>query len=234
MRAARVDANHTAVVSALRAAGCLVESKKQIAAKKNLEAANAANKKKHLFGEWECAECGCKKPATVHQKRQTYCSKECMSSGYKKRMVGETNPHYSNADHRICTVCRKDFKSYQARKYCSIACRDTVESVFLRGGARKDKNHDEIVSYFEAGGAQVIDLSKALYGIPDIAVMFDGTLSMVEIKNPKTKYGLSKAQVAWAKKFKGFPVYVVRTKTDVENFLSGNIQLVELAHKEVA
>lgn len=75
------------------------------------------------FGIWSCAECGKTAPATVHQLRQTYCSKECMARGYSKRMVGASNPNFRAAGKCTCAQCGAGFVSLQMRpKFCSRAC----------------------------------------------------------------------------------------------------------------
>lgn len=90
---------------------------------KNLILADAANKVRHNFGVWKCAQCDTEKAATVHQLRKTYCSKECMAIAYSSRMAGAVNPHYSNAGERICTHCGGRYKSYnKTRKFCTRAC----------------------------------------------------------------------------------------------------------------
>lgn len=72
---------------------------------------------------WHCAECGIEKPGTAHQRRQTYCSRECMAKGYAKRLTGEANPNYSGAAKRLCERCGGSYESHQpTRKFCSSAC----------------------------------------------------------------------------------------------------------------
>lgn len=58
-----------------------------------------------------------------HYNRSTYCSRQCMAADYKTRLQGVNNPHYSAASKRICTVCGKEYQSYnKTRKYCSWHC----------------------------------------------------------------------------------------------------------------
>jgi endogenous inhibitor of DNA gyrase (YacG/DUF329 family) len=67
-----------------------------------------------------CTQCG----KTLKAKQKAYCSRGCMAEGYKTRMVGEDNPHYSNASLRICAVCGKEYHHYaKNRKYCSDRCK---------------------------------------------------------------------------------------------------------------
>lgn len=85
--------------------------------------ANQANAARRNFGTWKCATCAVEKPATVHQMRKTYCSNQCMSVGYSTRMVGASNPHFSDAGARVCAQCGGAFHSYKKdRKFCSREC----------------------------------------------------------------------------------------------------------------
>lgn len=46
-----------------------------------------------------------------------------MSTGYRERMAGESNPYYSNAGARKCSSCGAEYASYKKdRKFCSAAC----------------------------------------------------------------------------------------------------------------
>jgi hypothetical protein len=99
------------------------EAKKQ-AALSNLDKAAAANGA-YLASlpRWSCATCGATRPATVHQRRQTYCSKSCMAAGYRARMVGEANPNHSGAGAKVCERCGDRYHSYnKARRFCSQEC----------------------------------------------------------------------------------------------------------------
>lgn len=72
---------------------------------------------------WKCATCGCEKKSTAHQRRQVYCSKECMAVGYSKRMTGEANPNHKGVGEKTCQTCAKTFHSYnKSRKFCSRSC----------------------------------------------------------------------------------------------------------------
>lgn len=202
-----------------------ISEAKRRAAIENARKGTAANMAK-VTGTWACAQCGKLERATVHQMRKTYCSKECMSEGYKVRMRGHENPNFRNASVRSCKVCEKEFHSYQKdRIYCGLSCRDT-EAYQLRTNAKKDANHNEIVALLEAGGAVVKDMSKALFGVPDLLVWHHERWNLVEIKNPNTQYGkkgLNKTQKKWANDWQGGPVYIVRTGADVDKFLSGEL-----------
>ena len=70
-----------------------------------------------------CPVCGCTfrvKPS--HYAKKTYCSKKCMGEHYKIRLKGEQNPNYSGAGKKACKQCGKEFTSYFARDFCSVAC----------------------------------------------------------------------------------------------------------------
>lgn len=83
--------------------------------------------------KWRCAQCGDERPATNHQQRKVYCSKECMAVGYSIRLAGPSNPNYSRAGNRVCLTCGTWFQSYSAsRKYCSRSCYTKSESCIER------------------------------------------------------------------------------------------------------
>ena len=228
-RAARIDAMQEEVLIYGKD-GRLFTERKRNASLRNLELAAAANKARHQFGEWHCATCGKSAPATVHQMRKTYCSKECMAVGYRERMRGSANPNFKNAGFHECLYCKKVFHRHNPNsKYCGMACRDQ-EAFHLRTNAKKDANHKEIVAALEAGGASVIDTSRALFGVPDLIVGYKLTTFLVEVKNPKTTYGrkgLNKMQKSWAKESNGAPVYILRTIEDVKKFLDGKLDEID-------
>lgn len=203
--------------------------KKRAASMRALEIANEKNRQK-VFGIWRCKTCQKERRATVHQMRHTYCSKDCMSKDYSVILAGSNNPHYSNAGRRVCEVCLIEFQSYQpGRRFCGIECRDRNNHL-LDPGTRKDANHNEIVNAFTVGGALVLDLTNTAYGVPDLAVSYGNAWHLVEIKNPRTYYGrlgLNARQRQWAENWKGGPVFVVKSLTDVENFLAFQFDLIE-------
>ena len=85
--------------------------------------------------------------------------------------------------------------------------------------ARRDSNHDAIANDFRELGCSVADLENTgVEGWPDIGVGCVGVTHLVEIKNPDTAYGragLSKSQSAFARDWRGGPIYVARTRDDV-------------------
>lgn len=176
---------------------------------------------------WRCAECGAEKPGTMHQRRQRYCSRLCMAKAYSYKLIGSSNPNFTNAGIHKCRCCGKTFKNYNKNtKFCSLSCRDK-ESQSLRTNAKKDANHHIIVDALTAGGVFVRDLSRALFGVPDLLVWHNNAWHLIEIKNPQTTYGrkgLNKSQKEWAKNWSGGPVYVIRTTNDVDLFLAGELK----------
>ncbi len=205
---------------------------KHQAALRNLEAAARANAGRLAsLGLWHCAQCGKAAPATVHQLRKTYCSKVCMAAGYAVRMRGEANPNYSNAGERFCERCGATYSSYdKGRRYCSFECYSKVENEAMRTNAKKDKNHKAMVDRLEAGGATVKDLSRAMYGVPDLLVWHMASWHLVEVKNPETSYGrrgLNKTQKTWAEEWRGGPVYILKTDADADKFLIGQFSDLE-------
>lgn len=76
-----------------------------------------------MTGIWRCAECGKEAKATVHQMRQTYCSRACMAVAFTRSMVGGANPNFRKAGQHVCAQCGSEFQSYnKGRKYCSKRC----------------------------------------------------------------------------------------------------------------
>lgn len=72
---------------------------------------------------WKCQICAKEAPATAHQKRQKYCSYDCMAKAYAKRMVGKDNPNYQQAGLKTCQSCGGQYKNYQPQsKFCSQDC----------------------------------------------------------------------------------------------------------------
>lgn len=70
----------------------------------------------------------------------------------------------------------------------------------MRKFARKDKNHAEIVTEFEAMGAVVVDLSALGNGVPDVMVCLQNVCIPVEIKDgsrPPSKRELTADQIEW-------------------------------------
>jgi hypothetical protein len=183
------------------------------------------------FEIWSCVVCKIQKPATAHQKRKKYCSKNCMAIEYKNRFKGENNANYKNSEIRICKVCQKEYKSYnKKRKYCSQDCFQAIGKDNVRFAAKKDNNHHIIVDALEKGGVVVKDTSKLMQGFPDLLVWHMKAWHLIEIKNPDTAYGkkgLSKSQKKFAENWQGGPVFIIRTSQDVEKFIIGEFDEID-------
>jgi hypothetical protein len=166
---------------------------------------------------WVCAHCGGERPATVHQMRKTYCSKACMAEAYRERLRGDANPNFRGAGVHLCPRCRKPFRSYHKRKYCSRPCYVLSVPADMRHAPRKDYNHAEIVGAIRDAGGAVIDSSAMGRGFPDLIVCTKSRLTVLaEIKNPKSGYGkqgLNKLQAKFAEVWPGV-VVVLRTVED--------------------
>jgi len=68
-----------------------------------------------------------------HFERRTYCSKECMSGGYKERMSGENNPNYKESNNKNCSFCGVIYHSHNKKRiYCTKSCAMKVNSKKLR------------------------------------------------------------------------------------------------------
>lgn len=59
-----------------------------------------------------------------HYDLKVYCSRACMSEGYRERMSGNGNPNFREASIRQCCICNAEYQSYsKTTKYCSLRCR---------------------------------------------------------------------------------------------------------------
>ncbi len=59
-------------------------------------------------------------------------------------------------------------------------------------GRKRDDNERDIILALEAAGAHVQQLDGT--GVPDLVVLFDGRLTLVEVKVPKRKDGKGKTR----------------------------------------
>src|SRR5205823_5018261 len=128
---------------------------------RNLGKATEANRRRLAsLPRWRCLLCLKESPATVHQIRKTYCSRRCMARDYQARFRGSANPHFSNADLRICVRCKRKYRSYnKSRRFCTWACYARSEPM-KSGGSRKDTNHTAITTALGKMGASVLDISE--------------------------------------------------------------------------
>ena len=88
--------------------------------------------------------------------------------------------------------------------------------------ARKDNNHDEIVSALSAM-VPVRALHAAGDGIPDGLAYIKGGWQRFDVKNPKTAYGkrgLNDRQKKWASQ-PGGPVYLIYNLEHAQDFAAG-------------
>jgi hypothetical protein len=71
-----------------------------------------------------CRQCGIRvicKPS--HLPKKTYCSKICMAQGYRRVMIGSSNPNFRDAGVKTCVRCGVSYKSYNnTRQFCSALC----------------------------------------------------------------------------------------------------------------
>lgn len=180
-----------------------------------------------------CGRCGtwfAVKPSHMHLR--AYCSRSCMAEAYRSRMRGAANPNSRNAGWKVCETCRSEFHNYnKARRYCSLRCRSRAPYNLAKlrlmskmprksyNGriSRVDGNQKEIVDALRAAGADVIDLSGVGGGVPDLIVGYGGRNFLMEVKNPKTRYGrrgLNKNQKAWWADWKGEWPMIVTTPSE--------------------
>ncbi len=89
--------------------------------------------------------------------------------------------------------------------------------------ARKvDATHGEIVDVFRAAGATVFAIQSPLAGCPDLIVGMCGRTHLVEVKKDNVlkngkrgvQTGLSDAQAAFARSWRGGPVHLVHNATE--------------------
>jgi 5-methylcytosine-specific restriction endonuclease McrA len=94
----------------------------------------------------ECPQCG--KSFTVkpsHAEKRVYCSRACLSSAFKVRLVGESNPHYKGLGTKVCKFCGEEFDCYSlTTQYCSRACRELNSKKYQKSllpRHRKSRNY---------------------------------------------------------------------------------------------
>ena len=92
----------------------------------------------------------------------------------------------------------------------------------MRRRGKKDGNHDAIVERFQDLGCSVAQMHACgVAGFPDIAVGLSTEsgrrTELVEIKDPSSRYGragLNNNQTAFARDWRGSPVYVVSSEDE--------------------
>jgi hypothetical protein len=92
----------------------------------------------------------------------------------------------------------------------------------MKRGSR-DRNHNDVAHAFELMGCSVADCALAgITGWPDLVVGVVGINHLVEVKNPDTAYGragLNSDQSAFARDWRGGPIYVVTHPGDVPDLV---------------
>ncbi len=82
-----------------------------------------------------------------------------------------------------------------------------------RYARKKDSNHPAIVKAIEFAGASWLNIETSVAGAPDGVLGCSGATHLAEIK-PDTKlkaHALKPKQVAFAEKWRGSPVHVIRS-----------------------
>lgn len=179
------------------------------------------------------------KPSLVA--RRTYCSKACWYS------LGLTYKPASKSKTKKCLQCGKEFQIFpsQKKRYCTYKCHLDSGGAFRAGmeaakmkkkyGAKKDANHNELVEILLKMGVPFYDLSAVGCGVPDGIAWVKNTWQFVEIKNPKTRYGmrgLNPIQRKWITQWRGGGVYILKTVDDAINFARGDFSSLEIIKGE--
>lgn len=74
--------------------------------------------------------------------------------------------------------------------------------------AKIDANQTEIVDALRRVGAEVESLAAVGHGVPDLLIGFAGDICLIEIKS-RPNARLTPHQVAWHRRWSGYPVYIV-------------------------
>ncbi len=96
----------------------------------------------------------------------------------------------------------------------------------MRRCGKKDANHKEIVDALRAVGASILDTSALGSGMPDLVVGYRQENFLIEIKNPKNKYGrkgLNDLQKEWVAKWSA-PVHVVRNINEALRAIGATVE----------
>lgn len=153
-RAAKVDANQSEIVFALRSIG--------------------------VKGELCGGVCPvCSTPLKFGDKgvAQKYCSRQCIGKAVGRNGSARIRGALREA---TCYYCKEKFSSYyDNRKYCSRTCAGLQRSLdgttkMRRFSSRVDDNQSEIMEALRKVGASVLDCSSLGKGFPDLIVGFRG------------------------------------------------------------
>jgi len=76
----------------------------------------------------ECSECGkeiYRIPYDIKNKKNHYCSRQCLYKWNSKNLKGETAYNFKNSNIiKLCDICGEEFSTYlDSQKYCSIKCK---------------------------------------------------------------------------------------------------------------
>lgn len=94
-----------------------------------------------------------------HADKSTYCSRPCMASAYQSRLRGQSNPHYTAADRRVCLHCATSYRSYhKTRRFCSLECARAAK--FLLGTERRQIRAAEKAAKADSARARAIARSR--------------------------------------------------------------------------
>ena len=171
-----------------------------------------------------CEQCG--NPFETSHADKKYCSRTCTGKAYRLRMVGSSNPNFSDAGRKNCKGCGAEFVNYnKKRQYCTWGCyqRSGAAAANSRkngtagGGGCTDNNQAGIVEALRDLGASVLITSEIGKGFPDLLCGWQGRNVLLEVKNPATYYGRRGAapnQKKWADDWTGEKPIVVFTVED--------------------
>lgn len=205
-------------------------------------------------GRKVCVQCG--KEYKSYNKSRRFCSKSCAGFARPKKPKAEKPPkpprerkpkkergfkRGTRSVQVLCAFCGAAFQKFMSssQRFCTYQCHLDSGGAWRAGiashmatrkyGAKKDANHNEIVSAFEELGASVIDTSAMGGGFPDLIIGCCGVTVLVEIKNLKTSYGrqgLNKNQAKWKEQWTG-GAYAVVSSVDMVKTIVQTIRTAE-------
>lgn len=95
----------------------------------------------------------------------------------------------------------------RCRRWCAVS----------RFARKVDRNHGPVVDAFELAGCSVLSIASVGNGAPDLVIGCAGRSHLVEVKPDTRVKAVSNQranQVAWATKWRGGAVHVVRTTSE--------------------
>ena len=93
---------------------------------------------------------------------------------------------------------------------------------------RTDHNQKLIAGALRKAGWHITDLSGCGAGVPDLLITKNNTAYLVEIKNKAGRNRFTDAQVQYYTECQAL-IYVMRSLTDVEEWLSGKREAINAA-----